>query len=202
MIETPLRIGLTGGIASGKSAAARFFSELGVPVIDTDIIAREVVKPGSAGLEGIRERFGSGVLDDDGTLNRAVLRAVVFADPAKREVLEAILHPLIRAETVRQAEAAGGDYQVIVVPLLVESPLKAFVDRVLLVDCSEETQIRRLLARDGGDEASARQILAAQASREQRLAIADDVIGNENTLQDLQTAVAELHRRYCQTVGK
>ncbi len=182
MSVTPLRIGLTGGIASGKSAAARCFAELGVPVIDTDVIAREVVEPGSDGLAGIHQRFGDAVIRDDGTLDRAALRAIVFAEPSEREALEAILHPLIREKTMRQADDAGGDYQVIVVPLLVESPLKHFVDRILVIDCREETQIARLIARDGGDAAGAQRILDAQASRQQRLDLADDVVCNEGSL--------------------
>ncbi len=202
MSRTPARIGLTGGIASGKSAAARYFSELGVPVIDTDVVAREVVEPGSAGLAGIAARFGNEVLQDDGTLDRAKLRSIVFANPDEREALETILHPLIREETMRQADAAGGDYQVIVVPLLVESPLKHFVDRILVIDCSEQTQVSRLVARDGGDVDSARRILAAQSTREQRLAIADDVISNEDSLVELELAVHALHEKYLETVVK
>ncbi len=191
-----MRVGLTGGIASGKSAAAHFFSALGVPVIDTDVIAREVVAPGSDGLAGIRKRFGDTVIQGDGTLDRAALRAIVFADPAERKALEAILHPLIREETVRQADSAEGDYQVIVIPLLVESPLKHFVDRILVIDCSEDTQIARLIARDGGDAAAAQRILDAQASRQERLAIADDVVGNEGDLEALEREIYAQHRKY------
>ncbi len=191
-----MRVGLTGGIASGKSAAARCFGELGVPVIDTDVIAREVVEPGSKGLDGIRQHFGDAVIRDDGALDRAALRAIVFAEPSEREALEAILHPLIREETMRQADDAGGDYQVIVVPLLVESPLKHFVDRILVIDCSEATQIARLIARDGGDAADAQRILDAQASRQERLAIADDVVGNEGSLDELEAGILAQHRKY------
>lgn len=200
MSQAPPRIGLTGGIASGKSAAARYFAELGVPVIDTDVIAREVVEPGSEGLAGIARHFGSGVLLADGALDRTALRRIVFAQPSERQALEAILHPLIREETIRQADAAGGDYQLIVVPLLVESPLRHFVDRILVIDCREETQLSRLIARDGGDIDSAKRILAAQSRREQRLAIADDVISNEGSLAELATAVRELHNKYLETV--
>ncbi|NIA27219.1 MAG: dephospho-CoA kinase, partial [Desulfobulbaceae bacterium] len=141
--NTPLRIGLTGGIASGKSTVANMFAEFGAIIIDTDLIAREVVTPGQPALTEIRERFGDDLIRDDGTLDRAAMRQLVFSDDALRLKLEAILHPKIRQETVRQANEANGPYQVIVVPLLAESPLKRFVDRIVVVDCDEDTQIRR-----------------------------------------------------------
>lgn len=194
--DRPLRIGLTGGIASGKSTVADMFAALGVPVIDTDVIAREIVAPGMPALDEIRTRFGDGVFDADGRLDRARLRRVIFADAQARDDLEAILHPRIGAETRRQAEAAGGVYQVIVVPLLVESSLRDFVDRVLVVDCDEDTQVRRLLARDAESPDQARRILAAQASREQRLAIADDVVDNSAELSATRRAVNRLHSDY------
>lgn len=192
------RVGLTGGIASGKSEAARIFAELDVPVVDTDVIAREVVEPGSEGLADLVDAFGDGILNADGTLNRGILREMAFNVPAARKTLESILHPLIREETVRQARAAGGPYQLIVVPLLTESPLRLFVDRVLVVDCSEETQLARLAERDGdaGSEEQGRKILAAQASRDERLACADDVIVNEGSLDELRAEVEKLHDRY------
>lgn len=194
--EGPLRIGLTGGIASGKSTVAAMFAELGVPVVDTDVIAREVVEPGTPALDEIRDTFGTGVIAADGSLDRAAMRDLVFADDEARKALESIVHPRIRAETIAQAGTAGGEYQLIVVPLLVESPLRSFVDRVLVVDCSEETQVRRLLERDAGSEGQARRMLAAQASREARLAIADDVIGNEGDLGDTRRQVQQLHENY------
>jgi dephospho-CoA kinase len=160
--DNPLRIGLTGGIASGKSTVAGMFADLGVPVIDTDVIAREVVSPGQ---------------------------------PALAE-LEAILHPKIGKATRAQAEAAGGAYQVIVVPLLVESSLRGFVDRVLVVDCDERTQVARLLERDAESEEQARRILAAQSTRAERLAIADDVVSNDGSLDDTGEQVRALHRTY------
>ena len=192
----PLRIGLTGGIASGKSTVARMFAELGVPVIDTDVIAREVVAPGSPALAEIRDEFGSGVIRPDGTLDRAAMRSLVFSDEARRRRLEAILHPRIRQETRRQAEAAGGTYQLIVVPLLVESSLRSFVDRVLVVDCDEAMQVRRLLQRDAESEDQARRMLAAQASRAARLTIADDVIDNGGEIDDTRARVEALHEKY------
>ncbi len=194
--DKPLRIGLTGGIASGKSTVAELFADLGVPVIDTDVIAREVVRPGEPALEEIHDAFGDGVIATDGTLDRAAMRAIVFGDDAARRRLEAILHPRIGEATRAQADAAGGAYQVIVVPLLVGSSLRAFVDRVLVVDCDEETQVARLLARDAESEDRARRILAAQSSREERLAIADDVIANDGDLDATRDQVLALHRRY------
>jgi len=192
----PFRIGLTGGIASGKSAVADLFSKLGVPIIDTDVIAREVVQPGQPALDEIRSRFGEHMIDAAGNLDRAALREAIFSDDQARLDLEAILHPRIGAETRRQAEAAEGAYQVIVVPLLTSSPLIRFVDRVLVVDCDEATQLQRLLARDSESIDQARRILAAQASREDRLRIADDVIDNDRGLRDLRRAVTALDREY------
>jgi dephospho-CoA kinase len=195
-IYRPLRIGLTGGIASGKSTVADMFSELGVPVIDTDVIAREVVEPGQPALDEIRKHFGYGVIDNDGRLDRAAMRKLVFADDSARLELEAILHPRIGQETRRQADAADGHYQLIVVPLLTGSPLRDFVDRILVVDCNEETQIERLLARDTESVEQARRILAAQASRSERLAIADDVIDNSGGLDATRSAVIRLDQEF------
>jgi len=192
----PFRIGLTGGIASGKSAVADLFAELGVPIIDTDVIAREVVQPGQPALDEIRSRFGEHMIDAAGNLDRAALREAIFSDDQARLDLEAILHPRIGAETRRQADAVEGAYQVIVVPLLTNSPLIRFVDRVLVVDCDENTQLQRLLARDRESIDQARRILAAQASREDRLRIADDVIDNNRSLQDLRREVIALDRKY------
>ena len=192
----PLWVGLTGGIASGKSTVADLFAKLGAAIIDTDFIAREVVMPGQPALAEIREEFGDSIMSADGTLDRAALRALVFADGRARRRLEAILHPRIQRATLRQTQQAGGDYQLIVVPLLAESPLKSYVDRILVVDCDEDTQIRRLLERDAETEEQARRILAAQSSREERLAIADDVINNDGDLADTSAQVAVLHEIY------
>lgn len=192
----PLRIGLTGGIASGKSTVAELFAELGISVIDTDVIAREIVQPGQPALAEIRARFGEGVIDAAGNLNRAAMRKLVFLDDVARLDLEAILHPRIGEETQRQARAATGPYQLIVVPLLVGSPLMGFVDRVLVVDCDEETQIQRLLARDTETIEQAQRILAAQASRESRLGIADDVIRNDRGLDRTRRQVIALDEKF------
>ncbi|MFQ5609955.1 MAG: dephospho-CoA kinase, partial [Woeseiaceae bacterium] len=185
---------------SGKSAVAEMFREHGVPVIDTDVIAREVVECGQPALDDVRHEFGDAVIAEDGGLDRAAMRRLVFADDEARKRLEAILHPRIRAAVYEQAESAGGDYQVIVVPLLTASPLKDFVDRIVVVDCDEDTQIRRLMARDGESEGQARRMLAAQASRDERLAIATDVICNDGDLGDTRRQVDKLHCRYLATV--
>ncbi|MBT8099151.1 MAG: dephospho-CoA kinase [Gammaproteobacteria bacterium] len=192
----PLRIGLTGGIASGKSTVADIFEGLGASVIDTDVIAREVVKPGEQALEKIRDEFGDDVINDSGGLDRSAMRRIVFGDDDARKRLEGILHPLIRDRTMAAARTAGGAYQVIVVPLLVESPLQQFVDRIVVVDCDERVQIQRLMARDAESEGQARRILAAQSSREERLKIADDVVMNDSDLTATVEQVQKLHESY------
>lgn len=173
-----------------------FFADLGVPIIDTDVIAREVVAQGSPALAEIRAAFGGEVFDAAGLLDRKKMRQVVFADENERRKLESILHPRIRDATIAQAAAVTGPYMIIVVPLLVESPLRAFVDRVLLVDCSEETQLSRLLARDGESESQARRIIASQADREARRAIADDVVLNDGNLGATRKMVRTLDEKY------
>jgi dephospho-CoA kinase len=191
-----LKVGLTGGIASGKTTVANSFAGLGVPIIDTDVIARQVVMPGEPALEEIRIRFGDSVFKRSGELDRSAMRKLIFSDDDLRFALENILHPLIGAETRRLSDAAEGDYQIIVVPLLVGSPLLQFVDRVLVVDCDEDTQIARLLARDTETTQQARKIISAQASRAERLAIADDVISNNEGLEKMQQQVVLLDRKY------
>jgi dephospho-CoA kinase len=196
MNPRPLLIALTGGIASGKSAVARLFENLGVPVLDTDQIARDVVEPGMPAFAQIVESFGREVLDAAGRLDRRRLRDRVFSDPVQRQLLESITHPAIRAELARRAVAAGGAYQVHVIPLLIEGGRNDMYDRVLVVDCPEEQQIERLMTRDQSSAEQAQSILAAQASREQRLAAADDVIVNTGTLADLEQFVLTLHQNY------
>ena len=195
----PLRIGLTGGIASGKSMVTQRFAELGVPVIDADVASRSVVEPGKPGLAQVVRRFGVGVLDADGRLDRRALRSLIFKDSFLRQALDAILHPLIRAEMEREAAEANGPYVVMAIPLLVEggSPGKR-VDRVLVVDADETLQIQRLRARDGSSEDEARAILVSQASRTARLAAADDVLLNTGSVAELRQAVDRLHEQYLQ----
>jgi len=194
--NSKMYVGLTGGIASGKSTVADFFADLGVPVIDTDIIAREVVAPGQPALDEIRVAFGDRVIAENGSLDRARLREIVFADAVRRTELEGILHPRIRDAAFEQAATAAGPYVIIVVPLLYESPMRDAMDRILVVDCDEDTQLQRLTARDDESVAQARRIIAAQASREQRLSIADDLIGNEGSLLETRNAVETLHQSY------
>jgi dephospho-CoA kinase len=191
-----LKVGLTGGIGSGKSTVADLFSGLGVPVIDTDRLAREVVEPGQPGLVGIVEAFGGGMLRADGRLDRAALREYVFEEPERRRRLEAILHPLIRREMLARVDELDAPYCILVIPLLVESGQTGVVDRVLVVDTSEENQRQRVRRRDGLSEARIDSIMAAQVSRTQRLAHADDVIGNDDGLAPLRRQVERLHRLY------
>jgi dephospho-CoA kinase len=191
-----LRIGLTGGIASGKSTVAARFGELGVPVIDADEAARAVVEPGQPGLAAVIQRFGSSVVAADGTLNRGALRNLVFADTQSRRDLEAILHPLIRADMERREALAAGPYTVMAIPLLVEGGSIDRVDRILVVDVDEATQMRRVMARDHCSEEQARAILSAQASRADRRKAADDVVENFGSVSELRQAVDRLHERY------
>jgi len=190
-------VGLTGGIGSGKSAAADCFVTLGVPVVDTDAIAHELTAPGGAAIEPIRQAFGDGALTAAGALDRAAMRRRVFADPAERTRLEAILHPMIRAESEARLRRSAADYAVLVVPLLAESKsYRERVDRVAVVDCPEEVQLARVMGRSGLSRAEVAAIMAAQASRAARLAIADDVIANDAGLAELRARVTELHGRY------
>jgi dephospho-CoA kinase len=194
----PFRIALTGGIASGKTTVARLFAELGVPLIDTDVIAREVVEPGQPALAAIVRAFGPEVLDAQGCLDRPRMRERIFADPAAKQRIEAILHPAIRAEMERQSRVAGGPYQVLVIPLLAEGRRRDHVDRVLLVDVPEALQVERLVSRDGVSREQAQAALNAQATRAERLAIADDVIQNSGGMGDLEQQVRALHEQYLQ----
>ena len=193
----PLRIGLTGGIASGKSTVTQRFAELGVPVIDADVASRNVVEAGTQGLAQVVQRFGQQVLDAAGRLNRPALRALIFNDASSRQALDAILHPLIRAEMERDAAEAKGPYMVMAIPLLVEGgSARQRADRVLVVDADETLQIQRLQARDGTSAEQARAILASQASRAARLGQADDVLLNTGTVAELRQAVDRLHEQY------
>jgi len=190
------RIALTGGVASGKSTVARLFEALGARVIDTDQIARDVVAPPSPVLDRLVARFGAGILMPDGALDRAKLRQIVFSDAAARQDLEAIMHPAIRAETSARSAAAGGPYQLILVPLLLETSTQGDYDRVLLVDCDEAVQRQRLMARDHASPEAAHKLMAAQANRAARQAIAHDVIRNDGDVAALAPQVEILHRRY------
>jgi dephospho-CoA kinase len=192
-------VGLTGGIGSGKSAVADLFAAQGVPVVDTDAIAHALTAPGGAAMPAIRAEFGDGVASADGALDRAAMRAIVFADPSARKRLEAILHPMIRVESERQlaAGATGSPYAILMVPLLIESGnYRTRVDRIAVVDCAEETQIARVMGRNGLAREDVARILAAQATRAERLAAADDVINNDGMLEELAPRIEHLHRQY------
>ena len=195
-------IALTGGIAAGKSAVARRFEALGVPVHDADVAARAVIEPGSAGLAAVVDAFGTQVLDASGRLDRPAMRKRVFADPVARRRLEAIIHPRVRQWLHERARAEREPYCLLAIPLLAENIAHyRWVDRVLLVDAPESLQIARLVARDGIDETLARRMLAQQATRAERRALADDVIANDGDEAALDAAVAELHRRYLALAG-
>jgi dephospho-CoA kinase len=190
------RVGLTGGIASGKSTVATLFAAIGVPVIDLDQVAREVVAPGTPLLEAVLARFGSKLRASDGGLDRRALREIVFADPTARAGLEALLHPAIRERAEQQLQAAAGPYQMVVEPLLAERQSQGRYQRVLLVDCDEALQRERLAARDGASPELVEAQLAAQATRAQRRAVADDVLENTGPQAQLAPAVQALHERY------
>ncbi len=191
-----MRLGLTGGIASGKSTVAQRFQELGVPVIDADESARRVVAPGTAGLTAVVRRFGSHLLTDSGELDRRALRNLIFSDPARRRELESILHPLIRADMKSRADASPGPYLVMAIPLLVEGGALHRVDRILVVDVPEDVQLKRVMGRDGATLEQAHSILAAQASRETRIKAADDILLNAGTVPELRQSVDRLHESY------
>jgi len=192
------RVALTGGIASGKTTVANLFAAHGVPLVDTDLIAREVVEPGQPALAAVVATFGADVLDQEGRLDRRRLREIIFGDAAARGRLEAILHPAIRAEMERQSAAAAdaGPYQLLVIPLLAEGGRRNHVDRVLVVDTPESVQVARLMARDAVTREQAEASLRAQAARTARLGIADDVVNNTGRIEDLRDQVDALHLQY------
>ncbi|AGM45863.1 dephospho-CoA kinase [Aeromonas hydrophila] len=190
-------VAITGGIGSGKTTVANQFAELGIEVVDADVIAREVVKPGTPALAAIAAHFGSEVITPDGQLDRRRLRERVFTDPQAKGWLNALLHPLIRTEMQRQCAAARSPYCLLVVPLLVENRLTVLANRVLVIDVDEATQIERTCRRDGVNREQAQAILAAQASRAQRLAAADDVLDNQNgTPEAIKSRILALHETY------
>jgi len=194
-----LKVGLTGGIASGKSTVAKLFETLDIPVIYADKIAREVVAPGSEGLHKVRTVFGEEIIAADGELDRQSLRHIVFSDPDKRKLLESILHPLIRAQSdalESAAAKAGAHYVVFEIPLLLETDRYKDMHRVLVVDVEESTQIQRVMSRDACSEQQAKKILAVQSTRADRLAIAHDVIKNDGDIEHLESSVINLHKLY------
>jgi len=191
-------IGLTGGIGSGKSEAARLFAALGVPVIDTDAIAHELTAAGRPALANIAAAFGEEAISPDGSLNRPYMRKKVFSDSSAKQTLEGILHPMIRAEvTARLSANASAPYQIVMVPLLFETgAYSTMIARSLVIDCDESLQVRRAMARSRLTEIEVRAIMDTQCFREQRLALADDVIDNSGSLENLETQVREKHEKY------
>lgn len=189
-------VGVTGGIGSGKTTVTNAFSELGIDVIDADVIAREVVEPGSEALAIIAEHFGNEILLDDGSLDRARLRELVFSNEANKAWLNQLLHPRIRSAIESQLDAATSPYALLSAPLLLENKLTYLTDRVLVIDVTEDTQLARTATRDGNSEAQIKAIMAAQMNRSQRLEAADDVLNNDGSLTDVYDQVAILHQRY------
>ncbi|MFZ6718714.1 dephospho-CoA kinase [Undibacterium sp. Ji49W] len=190
-------LGLTGGIGSGKTTIANILGELGAALIDTDVIAHQLTVPGGLAIPAILAQFGYELLTADGAMDRSAMRELVFSDPAQKHKLENILHPLIRQETEQAVSTATGSYLIFVVPLLVESgKWKSRVDRVLVVDCDEETQIQRVMSRNNLNREQVLAIMHNQASRQQRLAAADDVITNQGPLENIRAQVVQLHHQY------
>lgn len=194
--KRPFVVALSGGIAAGKTAVSDRFAALGVPIIDTDLIARILVAPGSPLLAKIVNLFGKDVVDENGSLRRRMLRDQIFASEEKRKQLEAVLHPAILREAKNRIFAANAPYCIVVIPLLVESGLADWVDRVLVIDVSEAVQLQRLMKRDHVNLEQAQASLAAQSSRSERRNIADDIIQNEHSLEALDKAIGRLHERY------
>ena len=197
-----LVIGLTGGIASGKSTVSDMFAKLGIDIIDADVIAREVVAKGTPGLAAIVDYFGDDILTPDQELDRQKLRSIVFSDNAKKDWLNALLHPLIREQMQLQTANSTSPYCILSVPLLVENKLNTMVSRTLVVDIDEASQIKRAIARDNSEQAIIESIIASQASRKERLAAADDVIKNTKDLDWLRAQVQDLHQMYLNIVNK
>ncbi|MDJ0087404.1 dephospho-CoA kinase [Pantoea allii] len=196
MRDSPYTVALTGGIGSGKSTIAEYFAASGVDIIDADVIAREVVEPGTPALQAIIARYGDAIVNEQGALHRSRLREIIFATPGEKRWLDALLHPLINARTQQLKAQAVSPYVLWVVPLLVENQLQRQADRVLVVDTDEETQLKRTLQRDNVSLDQAKRILAAQATRQQRLACADDIIDNSGAPENALPQVAQLHQLY------
>jgi dephospho-CoA kinase len=198
----PLTVGLTGGIASGKSIVANMFVTLGAELVDTDLIAREVVAPGQPALAAIRDAFGDAVFTPTGALDRAALRRLIFADEAKRKQLDALLHPLIRAKSLERIERVAKPYAIVAVPLLVETNFGELVDRIVVVDSPSSLQLERLMRRDAVPRDEAAAAIAAQTDRATRLRVAHDVIDNSGDLEHTRRQVAQLHEHYVELAGR
>lgn len=196
-----LVVGLTGGIASGKSAVADLFAELGITIIDTDIIARQLVEPGQNAYQKIVDHFGTEVVNSDGQLNRAQLRQKIFTNPDEKQWLELLLHPLIRNITAQRIQLADSNYCIVVIPLLYETWPNPLLDRVLVVDCTPELQLQRLIQRDKLSDELAHSIIAQQASRTERLSLADDIIENNDNLTVLTKIVRKMDSKFRQILN-
>lgn len=194
-------VGLTGGIGSGKTAVSDRFATLGITVVDADVVSREVVEPGTEALQQIQSHFGDSVLLADGHLDRAQLRSLIFSQPEQKAWLESLLHPLIGTEVHRQLEAAQSPYVIFVSPLLVESGQRAICNRLIVVDVPEAVQLARTVERDGNSEEQVQSIISSQASRQQRLEAATDVLENSGSLEQLYAAVDALHQVFLQNAG-
>ncbi len=191
-----LKIGLTGGIGSGKSTVSQIFSDLKIPIIDADIISRQLVEPGKPAIKAIAKQFGQQILTDQGALNRKKLKEIIFSDPEQKKILEQILHPLVFAEMQTQIEQLSCPYCILSIPLLLETQMEHFVDRILVIDCPVELQLERVKNRDQLSEDRIKAIIASQATREQRLKAADDVIDNSTDAQALAEQIKKLHNLY------
>lgn len=191
-----LKIGLTGGIACGKSTVCQIFNEQGVPIIDADIIARDIVQPGSLCYQQVVELFGHHILQTDGQINRQLLRRKIFTDPASKKQLESILHPVIRQQLLQQSRQVSAPYCILAIPLLIEAKMIDLVDRVLVIDSDTKIQLARLCQRDGLTEQEASNILSQQCTQQSRLAHADDIIANNTSLDKLSRAVIQQHQKY------
>ncbi len=202
MIVAKWILGITGGIGSGKSAVSAMFEGLGIKVVDADVVAREVVEPGSTGLKKITEYFGDEILTSSSTLDRAKLRTIIFADESKKQWLNSLLHPLIRESMLRQLQKATSSYVILVAPLLFENGLEKFCNRTLLVDVPVEVQITRTTARDNVSTELAEQIIASQMSRDDKLLKADDILDNNRPLREVFLTVKELHLSYLASAQK
>ena len=198
MIGKSLKIGLTGGIASGKTTVSDYFKRIGISVIDADVISHEVTKPNGSAFKEIISSFGSNILDDNGLIDRKKMRSIIFDDASKKKILEGIIHPKVREEMFNLVSQSNDHYLILSVPLLIETGMNKMMDRILVVDCSVETQIERLIQRDKINLDEAKSILRNQTNRSTRLKVADDLIVNEKnvTLTDLEKEVFELHRIY------
>jgi len=191
-------VGVTGGIGSGKTAVTNAFAALGINIVDADLASRVVVEPGTPALTEIARHFGAEILLQDGKLDRAALRRLIFSDPGQKRWLEQLLHPLIGAEIRRQIAASSSAYTIFVSPLLIEAGQRQFCDRILVVDVPESLQLQRTMTRDNNDADQVKRIMASQASRAQRLERADDVLENTGTLAELDARIAQLHNHYLQ----